>query len=154
MEPLPRFAKQADADFVIGEVYRLGVIEERSQASHSHYFACLHDAWLNLPEELGRRFPTVEHLRKQALIRTGYHDERSIVCASEDEAQQVAAFVSPMDDYAFVTVFGNVVTVYTAKSQALRAMGKDVFQASKDAVLSYVADLIGVERGQLEQAHG
>lgn len=142
----------ADKTYVDGEDYRLGVIEERSQNSHSHFFAALHDAWMNLPEDQAERWPTSEHLRKWALIKAGFADERSIVCASAAEAQRVAAFVKPMDGYALVTVFEACVRVYTAKSQSRKAMGAKDFQASKTAVLEIISAMIGVTPAQLEKA--
>jgi hypothetical protein len=148
----PLHPRRADAAFVIGEVYTLAEVQGRSAASHNHYFAALNDAWLNLPEDKAERFPTADHLRKWALIRAGYRDERSIVCASKAEAQRVAAFLKPMDDYAVVVVSEAVVTVYTAKSQSVKAMGKQDFQASKDAVLTVLAEMIGVEPAQLGKA--
>jgi hypothetical protein len=143
--PLSRFAKEADRQFIIGETYRIAIAEHRSQASHSHYFAAIHLAWLNLPESQAERFPTEEHLRKYALIKAGYRDERSIVCNSKAEAQRIAAFIKPMDEFAVVTTFEAVVTVWTAKSQSKAAMGKQVFQESKNRVLDVLASMIGVQ---------
>lgn len=149
MQPLPRFASEADRSFVIGKVYRLVEHQERSQNSHAHYFAALHEAWQNLPENLADQFPTPEHFRKRLLIKAGYRDERSIVCGSKAEAQRVAAFVKPMDEYAVVTVSEAVVRVYTAQSQSMRAMGKAAFQDSKQKVLDLAAEMIGVAPGAL-----
>lgn len=148
----PKRAWLADRHYVIGEDYTLVPHEERSMASHSHYFAALHDAWSNLRDEDAARFPNADALRKYALIKAGYRDERSIVCASKAEAQRMAAFVKPMDDYALVVASEAVVTVYTAKSQSMKAMGKETFQASKDAVLGVVAEMLGVEPDQLSSA--
>lgn len=150
----PGFARMCDRQFTVGERYRLEQCSERSEASHRHYFASLHDAWLNLPEDLSERFQTSEHLRKFALCKCGYADQRQIVCASKAEAQRVAAFIKPMDEYAIVTASEAVVTVYTAKSQSMRAMGKAEFQKSKDDVLNYVASLIGTTPGTLAQNAG
>lgn len=147
--PLPRFAKAADKQFVVGMNYPLEVHEERSRSSHSHYFAALGEAWNNLPELLAEQFPTVEHLRKWCLIKAGFADERSIVCASKAEAQRVAAFIRPMDEYAIVDVREATIRVYTAQSQSMRAMGKKDFQASKQAVLEVVAALIGIDADRL-----
>lgn len=148
MQPLnPRAADRA---YVIGEVYRLVPHEERSARSHNHYFASLHEAWTNLPEEAAERFPSVDHLRKWALIKAGFRDERSIACSSKAEAQRIAAFVKPMDEFAVVVVREAVVVVLTAKSQSVKAMGKQDFQASKDAVLEIVSELIGVKPDQLQ----
>lgn len=139
----------ADKYFVVGEVYRLEVREERSAASHNHYFASVVEAHQNLPEKLAQRFPTPDHLRRFALIKAGFREERSVVCASPAEAQKVAGFIKPMDDYAVVMVRDSVVIVYTAKSQSVRAMGKDEFQKSKDAVLEVLATIIGTTRDSL-----
>lgn len=149
---VPLRPKLADRDFVIGEAYHLEVVEERSAKSHRHYFASLNEAWQNLPDTALERLPTSEHLRKFALIKTGYHDSKSIVASSKAEAQRFAAFVRPAEEFCIITVEGATVTVFTAKSQSQKAMGKEMFQASKDAVLAYVSALIGVDRQELERA--
>jgi hypothetical protein len=150
----PKVPRLADRFYVVGEDYRLVVLEERSAASHSHYFAALNEAWKNLPEDMAEEYPTVDHLRKRTLIRCGYRDERSIVCASKAEAQRVAAFVKPFDDYAIVVAVESVVRVYTAQSQSMRAMGKARFQESKDQVLGMVAEMVGVKVDQLKREAG
>ena len=152
MAPLPRFAKEADRRYVIGESYRLDEMLPRSRATHNHYFASVEEGWANLPEEAAERFPTSEHLRKYALIKAGFADQRSIVCASKAEAQRVGGFIKPMDEFAVVTVSEAVVTVYTAKSQSIKAMGAKPFQASKQAVLDVIAGMIGVSPDELERA--
>lgn len=150
MEPTRGFAALADKEFVIGEVYTFVEADSsRSMASHRHYFAAVYQAWLNLPEIDTERFATADALRKYALIRAGYCDTREIVCSSKAEAVRLGAFVKPMDPYALVTVSGACVRVYTAKSQSPRAMGRKVFQESKDAVLDVLAGMIEVERNQL-----
>lgn len=141
--PLPGYARACDRAFVVGAVYRLAEHEERSQASHNHFFAAVAEAHANLPEHLAERLPTPEHLRKFALIKAGYADSRTLVASSKAEAQRLAAFVRPMDSFAVVVASEATVTVWTAKSQSVRAMGKKEFQESKDAVLDIIAGLIG-----------
>lgn len=148
----PKLPKLADKFYVVGEVYRLSPHEERSAVSHRHYFASINEAHNNLPQEIADKLPTPEHLRKFALIRAGYRDERTIVCPTKGEAMRVAAFVRPLDDFAVVETDGLVVTVYTAKSQSMRAMGKKTFQESKDAVLRIIAELIGTDPTTLKQS--
>ena len=148
------WAKRADEDYVVGARYFVEGKEPRSQASHNHYFASLHDAWMNLPEAVAERFATADHLRAYALIKAGYHDQRSIVAESKAAARRVAAFVKPLDDFAVVVVEECTVTIYTAKSQSMRAMGKEPFQASKTAVLGIVAGMAGVEAGDLKREAG
>jgi hypothetical protein len=146
---VPRRKALADKTYVDQNEYRLGVIEERSAASHSHYFSALHEAFMNLPDDQAERFPTVDHLRKYALVQAGFRDERSIACASKAEALRVAAFIKPMDEYAVVIVREAVVLVYTAKSQSMKAMGKAEFQESKSKVLEIVSIMIGVTANDL-----
>lgn len=142
MRPLQRFHNMVNAEFVVGEKYQMEVREQRSVVSHNHYFATLNEIWLSLPEAYGDRIASVEHLRKFALIRTGYRDERSIVCASKAEARRVAAFMKPLNDFAIITVEEATVTVYTAKSQSKKAMGRKVFQKSKEKVLDWCQGLL------------
>ncbi len=151
---VPRSPGRADRQFAVHETYVLAPVEERSQANHNHFFAAVSEGWKNLPEGQAERFPTSEHLRKWALVKAGYCDERSIVAASKAEALRVAAFVRPMDEYAVVVVSESVVRVYTAKTQKVRAMGKKDFQASKDRVLDIIAELVGVTADQLSQEAG
>ncbi len=86
------------------------------------------------------------------LVKCGYADERTVVCASKAEAERVAAFIKPMDNYAVVIFHEAVVKVYTAQSQSLKAMGKREFQESKEAVLAAIDRLLGVEPGATARA--
>lgn len=148
----PRAPRLADRLFVIGQEYLLAEVQDRSLNTHNHYFAALAECWKSLPEDQAERFASVEHLRKWALIKAGYRDERTVVCGSKAEAARVAAFIKPMDEYAVVSVSGAAVVVLTAKSQSVRAMGKQDFQASKEAVLNVLSELLGVEVGSLPKS--
>lgn len=150
----PFMAKLCDRQMVIGETYMLVEHHDRSMNSHRHYFAMVHEGWQNLPEAYAD-IPwaqTSEHLRAYALIKTGYCESQSIVCASKSEAKRMAAFIRPMAPYGLVTVKDAVVTRHDAKSQSMKAMGKAEFQRSKDDVLNFIEDLIGVERDALRRA--
>jgi hypothetical protein len=152
MRPMPAFAALIGERFAVGEVVSLEPAEERSSASHRHYFACIREAWVNLPESLAARFPTEEHLRKHALIKAGYCEQRSIVCTSKAEARRVAAFIQPIDAYAVVMVEGPVIFQFAAQSQTTTTMSKAQFQASKEAVLDILAGMVGVDPVALVQA--
>ena len=150
MVPANRFwAGVCDKQFVVGERYTLAEHHERSGNSHRHYFAEVKTAWDNLPEDQAERFPTPEHLRAYALIKTGWHDKADFVASSKAEALRMAAFLRPIDEYSIVLVKDNIVSRFTAKSQAYRAMNKKDFQASKDAVLDYVSGLCGISVEEL-----
>jgi hypothetical protein len=124
----------------------LEIHHERSHAKHRAFFASLAEAWASLRSD---EFPTVEHLRKFALIRSGWYDERFIACDSPEMAARVAAFIRPMDEFHVVMVDGSVVRQWTAKSQSYKAMGRDAFNKSMDDVLGFVAGLLGVDRETL-----
>ena len=91
-------------------------------------------------------------MRKFALISTRHADQRQIVAASKEQAQRLAAFVGSLDPYLLVTVDERIVTVFTAHSQSRGAMSKKQFQKSKDDVLGFVANMIGVTPDELGRA--
>jgi hypothetical protein len=151
MVPQPRFHALCRKQYTEGECYTLGVNEERSQASHRHYFACINEAWRNLPEDKVERYPSPEHLRKWALIKAGYHNENSIVCESRRQAEAIVSLSEALDEFSIAIVKGAVVKVYTAKSQSVENMTRTEFEKSKADVLAVLSETIGVTTRQLEQ---
>lgn len=153
MAPLnEHWSRRADAAYVVGETYNLVCHEERSSKSHRYFFANVNELWHSLPEHLSAEFPTPDHLRKRALIRTGFRDQRSIVCASKAEALRVAAFIAPIDAYAEISVSGAVVVHLTAQSQDLKSMDRKRFRESADAVIAWISDLVGVKPAEARRA--
>lgn len=150
--PENRIAVYCDEVFGEGEVVSFERHEERSTATHNHYFACIQEAFKNLPEN-DERFPTPEALRHWALIRSGHCTENSIVCDTDEQAQLVASFMGNSEG-TIIVVRGPVVKKYTAKSQSMKAMNKDEFQRSKVDVLDTIAELIAVKRKRLEANAG
>jgi hypothetical protein len=148
---VPLQPQRAESCLDVGERYVLVQHQERSQSSHNHEFGWLREAWVNLPDNLAERFPSEEHLRKWALIRAGYSDSQTITCNSKAEAQRVAAFIRPIDEFSVVIVAGPTVTRYTAKSQSRRAMGGADFQRSKTLIMEVIAKLLGVDPENLAQ---
>jgi len=151
---VPRSRAQADRYYAEGELYALEETHARSDATHRHFFATLHDAWLNLPETMAPQYQTPEHFRKRLLIQAGYCDEQQIVFATENDAVKAASLVLGRDDYCVTNVEGRTLTIWTAKSQSVRAMGAKDFQASKTAVLELAASLIGTTPETLTQNAG
>lgn len=147
-------ARRADRVFVVGETYPLVVHEDRSAASHNHYFAAIAEGWRNLPEALAAKIPSAEHLRKRALIDAGFCDEEIVDCGNQDIAKTVGATIRKHDDFAVIFIRDQFVIIRTAKSQSARSMNKADFQRSKEAVLEIVAGLIGVEPKALAQNAG
>lgn len=147
-----RDADMCDKSLVCGEKYIVEQHQGRSTASHAHYFASVNEAWANLPEDQAERWPSSEHLRKYALIKTGFCDQKDFTCSSMAEARRLAAAIGQIDTYAVVNVRRNVVQMFTAKSQSYRSMGKLDFQRSKEAVLQYLETLLGTASGELAKA--
>lgn len=146
MIPLPRFHNIVNATFTVGERYKMEPHDERSTVSHNHEFAVIAEAWQSLPEQYANEpwAQTPEHLRKYALIRCRYCNTQTYDCASNAEAKRWAANLRPLDEYSIVSVKGAVVYRFTAMSQSKRAMGPKVFQESKQAILEFIGELIGV----------
>jgi hypothetical protein len=131
-----------------GAEYTIEPYEPRSTKSHRHYFAVVREAWKNLPEAAGAQHPDAEHLRKFALIKTGWSIKRNVVCESIEQAHAVSALAGSLDESAVVMVQGMVVTIATARSQKTTGpgcMNREEFQKSKQDVLEYCAGLLGVD---------
>lgn len=144
-------------DIQDGETVIVSIERSRSMQSHRHQFAWLRDAWASLPEADAAQpwADTPETLRKHALIATGYSQTYTLDCGKEATARRVkAALVSAeagKHGYAIGAVRGPVVAIWTPESQSVRAMGGKRFQESKEAVLSWVADRLGVDGKTLER---
>lgn len=147
--PLPNFMRVAREHYGAGEVVPMLRHEERSGVSHRHFFACVNEAWKNLPEDLAAEFQSADALRKHALIQTGHYDVTRTVCMFKTEALRLAAMMRQLDGYAVVIIDGKIVTRLTAKSQDMKSMDRAEFAKAKEDVLSYLADLIGVAPAEL-----
>ena len=144
----------AQKHFGAGEVIKLVQHEERSGASHNHYFACVADAHANLPDELAIQFPSPDHLRRFALISTGFCTSHILTLDTPEEARKVATFMVPLDDFGVISLKGCTVTKFVAQSQSKKSMNKAVFRASKEAVLGFLATMVGTTKEALTENTG
>ena len=151
MVPARGHAKRCDEKFTVGELYRMEVSEERSHRSHRHYFAAVHEGWMNLPEHLAERLPSPDHLRKWCLIKVGFYDLHVIPVEDEFKAHVVADIIRKLHSFAVIIPESRAVSVYTAKSQNLKSMNKAEFQKSKDAVLGKISEMLGVTVEDLKE---
>lgn len=154
MVPLPRFRRLCDHQFAVHEEYALVIMEERSQASHNHYFAALTEAWKNLAEDYTEDFPTMEALRHWALVQTGYCTETTYAAKDPAEARKLAIALRRASPYAVLKVRGDVVVHFEAESQSRPAMKKERFEASKADVLEMVASMARTTSTQLKKNAG
>ena len=141
---VPKWPRIASDRFDEGQDYLLVETEHRSRKTQSHQFAWIREAWLNLPEELADEYPSAKHLRKRALIMSGFYNETILDVGSHAAALRVAQFARGEDEFAVAVVRGGVVVVRKAKSQSKRSMDRAEFQASKTAILETIAGMIGV----------
>ena len=153
----PMQQKRCDEWFVIGEVYDIEAIEQRSAKSHRHYFFMLREIWKNLPHEIEGLYPSPEHLRKRGLIETGYYNLHPFVCDTEDGAVALKQYLikDSGTEFDLIITKGNVMYRYVAKSQRTRgpdAMDKKTFQKSKEDVLQWASALIGLTPSDIKKA--
>ncbi len=152
--PSAFWAAKADKEYTIGEVMKMAPFEDRSRASHNHEFAVIEELWQSLPERCSHEpwAQSPEHLRKFALIMCKFCNTQTYPCGSRAEAERWAANLRPLDEYSVVLIEGTTVYRFTAQSQSKRAMGKQLFQRSKTAVIEWIEDLIGAEKGSASEA--
>jgi hypothetical protein len=152
---IPTRPEAARGVYELGRRYWLDEVSERSWISHSHEFAWIASAWDNLPEPLQDKFQTPEALRKAALIATGWFRETIIEAGGREAARRVAAYVRQDDEFAHVVVRGRTVIVRKARSQRMRGldrMDRKEFEDSKQAILGWISELIGVSADDLKAA--
>jgi hypothetical protein len=153
MVPLPRFRKLCDELFSVHEEYPLVVLENRSMASHNHYFAAVEEGWSNLAEEFSGKFPTPEHLRADCLIEAGFYNEATYDCDTKADARRLALALRKKEPLARIGFRndGKTVVEKTAHSQSTAAMKKQDFEDSKAAVLALVAAMARTTPAQLHR---
>lgn len=152
--PLPRFKRLCDEQFEVHEEYPLIVSEERSMSHHRGYFASVREAWKNLAEEYGTRFPSPDHLRAWALVECGYATETDYVMDSAKDARKLALALRKMSPLAVIQISGNVVKHFEAESQSVPAMKKERFDASSRDVLQLVASMARTTPTELKKNAG
>jgi hypothetical protein len=149
LAPAKRCRAEAARRFLPGQTYLMEEVQERSQATHAHYFARLHDLWMSLPDDAAMQFPTSEALRKHALVMTGFRRERKFATSSREEARKLAAWLRDGEsDYAIISVKENVIIEWRPLSQSYRSMPKGQFGESKRAVLQWIEGLLGLNEEQ------
>lgn len=154
MIPLPRFKRLCDQQFEVNEEYPLVILENRSLASHNHYFAALHEGYMNLAEEYAQEFDSIEHLRHWCLCREGFCTQDRYELNTAEDARTLLKVLKAQNKSTIVKVTGSTVIVYTPESQSMAAMKKDKFEASKKAVLARVASMANTTPAELKKNAG
>ncbi len=154
MRPRPRFEKFADERYIVGEIYRMAAVADRTIEAEGRYHATLKDLWLTLMDVhnpiLTETFPNPDRLRYHALCMTGQRYDRRYALPSKTEAKRFAASIRPRyvkDPFMIVSVYDNVVVQWTPFSQSREAMpAKGEYHKSTEAVLEWVEALIAKEK--------
>jgi hypothetical protein len=154
MIPLPRFKRLCDSQFAINEEYPLMIVENRSMASHNHYFAALHEAYQNLAEEYAQEFVNEDHLRSWCLCKAGFCTTDVHVFDTPGDAKKFRMAFKRNMPMAIIKVEGNIVTIYEPESQSMAAMKKERFEASKTAVLDIAATMARTTPAELKKNAG
>lgn len=123
-----------------------------ADASRRFFFAALRDVHNNLPDHLRERWPNAEIMRKHALVAVGYCDAMTVACGSKVAAPQIANTFRVLNHYCIASVKGDVVTVFTARSMARRALQKREFREVADKVFSYLYEQTGIDASKAGQA--
>ena len=116
------------------------------------FFAALRDTHASLTDAHRERWPNAEILRKQALIAIGHCDAMTVLCGSKSSAPAIAKAFEAKDQYCIATVRGDVVTIYTARSMARRALLKRDFMDVAEKVFAWVHQQTGIDPGQSSEA--
>ncbi|MBL4768115.1 MAG: hypothetical protein JKY94_10435 [Rhodobacteraceae bacterium] len=145
-----------DGQVWVPEAYALALadklrIKQRSTASHNHQFAEIQDLWANLPADHAQApyAKSADAFRKHGLIERGFCDVDTLAFETHDEAIKHAPFIAKLarkaHGYALTVVRGPLVVCSAPHSQSFKAMGKDKFHASKQAVLDWGHMILGVD---------
>jgi len=145
-----------------GGEHTLVPLEQRSRASHNHFFAALSEAFDNLPEHfiVDHKWTSFDDMRKDLLIEAGYGEEKTIECASEKHAMMTATYIRDETGFCKISFKRDdrgkltIVRIRRAKSQEHAAMDRQTFEASKKAVLEKLEGIIGLARGELMKHAG
>lgn len=138
-----------------GKAIWLEQVQFRSMASHNDQFAKIHERWDSMPNYITSRFINETHLRKYALIRTGWVKEmRHLPFTNREDAITGAVLARLIDSYALVTIDDCVVSFYVARSQRTtgpESMTNSEFQKSKTDVLAFLNALLGIATEESDQ---
>lgn len=120
--------------------------------SRRYFFAAIRDVHANLRADLRDRWPNAEIMRKHGLIAVGYCDAMTVTCGSKSSAPGIANAFRLKDQYCLASVQGDVVTIFTARSMARRALQKPQFIALADRLFDWLYQQTGIDVNQSGRA--
>jgi hypothetical protein len=118
-----------------------------SDPARRFFFAALRDAHANLRDEHLQLWPNPEIMRKHCLIAIGYCDQVTVIC-TKATAPQIANTFRLLNQYCVAKITNDIVTVYTAKTMARRALPKKQFLEVARRVFDHIAQTTGIDPAQ------
>lgn len=137
----------------VGDTYVLSIAERDNAPFRGWYFATLHELFSNLPETMEGRWPDVESMRKWALVQTHWVEESFFTGKTNAEARRHAAWIDKRGDFVITSVEGCVCREQRPKSQSSENMPRADFKKSAEDVVSYLSELLGATRRDMDRAH-
>lgn len=110
LRPADDESKQALAKIAAGEYMTAEIKRPRNPGRHRMFFALLDVVWSNLPEEMHERYPTIERLRWEIKVQTGYFDLHETLKGVQVPIVHSMSFAS-MDDVEFEVFFSKAMAV-------------------------------------------
>ncbi len=151
MVPLDRFRALANRQYHAGQEYVLSPHKGRSEESHRHYHACVRKGFDNLPESYSEKILSPEHLRKRCLVWEGYADHTEHLCENDEAIAAMILLVRKLEPYAVMKQEGLLLHIWVPQSQDHASMGHELFQESKERVLSRIANMCGISLKELTE---
>lgn len=152
---LPRFRKQADEQYVVGQVYILDPIDEHQSGRDKAFHASFREIWKNLPENSPYAKLKCDDFRRFCLIKTDFYVETIVTMQTEKDAKSIVPVMQDCGEFCIVNVTDAVVTRWKAKSQKIRGpMDKEERKESYRAVLDFASALIKSTPEEVERNAG
>lgn len=153
--PLDKFMPEVRRTYATGSLVVIDADYPENMAANRAYHAEIRALWQNLPETLDVHYPRPDHLRKRALIKTGYYTANSVALKTAEEARVVAGIMKPLDEFSVVIVRDNVIRIFRPRSQRLRhndedavKMDADELRQSRKDVLEFCRKIVGVNAAE------
>ena len=152
---IPARAKAADKEYVIGRRYWLEEVSDRSWISHRHEFAWIKRGSGQSAGELRRHVPVA------GASAQGGADRNQLAPRDDHRRREPGGggarggLRRGEDEFARVVVRGSTVVIQKARSQRMHGhdrMDKAEFQQSKDDILGWISELLGVAPERLRGA--
>lgn len=110
LRPADDESKAALTKIPAGEYMTAEIKRPRNPKRHRMFFALLDVVWSNLPEDMHQRYPTIERLRWELKVQTGFFDLHETLRGVQVPIVHSMSFAA-MDDVEFELFFQKAMAV-------------------------------------------